>query len=124
MINVLFVGLGGFIGASLRYLAGNIFSFSSDFPFVTLMINLVGSFLIGFISSVAGNSGYISKDLQLFLQTGICGGFTTFSTFSLETVNLIECGRVVFAGLYVLFSVILCIVGVLAGKYVAGLIVN
>ena len=125
LINCLAVGVGGFIGSVFRYLIGLIpFLNRHDIPFQTLAVNVLGAVLIGMIVKSAETCELVSGPVLLFIKVGICGGFTTFSTFSLETVNLIECGRLVFAGLYVLSSVILCIIGVLIGKYVAGLIVN
>ncbi len=115
MINFLLVGLGGFLGSSLRYLCGQIFICgNAEFPISTLLINFVGSFLIGIISSVFSDS-----KINLFFRMGVCGGFTTFSTFSLETFNMIESGKIFIAILYSSISVLLCLLGVFLGKLIS-----
>lgn len=108
-----YVGLGGALGAMLRY-ALSFVPIKSDFPVITLLTNLAGAFFIG-ITVGSVTKGKISKELELFLKTGLCGGFTTFSTFSLETFKLIESGKYLIAGTYMLLSVLLCLVGVFAG---------
>ena len=113
----LFVGLGGFIGATARYWLGQVFSFvSPQFPLVTLCINLLGSFLIGVVSEASVQCSGMNRNLALFLKVGVCGGFTTFSSFSLETLELLEEGRVLVGISYAGFSAVICVVGVLAGK--------
>ncbi|MCQ4021905.1 MULTISPECIES: fluoride efflux transporter CrcB [unclassified Ruminococcus] len=120
MLSCIAVGLGGFVGAVARYLLGLIpLGHSSAFPFVTLLINLIGSFAIGVISQLAFERGSGNTFLVLFLKVGVCGGFTTFSTFALESGNLIENGRGALAAVYIFLSVALCIAGVLLGKMVA-----
>ena len=113
MIPCICVGLGGFAGASLRYLCGMI-PFAGSFPLITLLINLAGSFCIGLIAALSGQ--FLSPNLTLFLKTGFCGGFTTFSTFSLETVQLIGKGKAPAAVLYAVLSVCLCLLGVYLGS--------
>lgn len=118
MINCIAVGLGGFVGAVLRYLLGLIpIARMSSFPFITLLINLVGSFAIGVISQLACDKG-IDDKLTLFLKVGVCGGFTTFSTFALESGNLFQSGKSVSAVVYIVLSVGLCVAGALLGKLV------
>lgn len=113
----LFIGLGGGLGAVARYALSQAFaSASSSFPIATLAINFIGALAIGLITELSQRLIPLPPNLLLFLTTGICGGFTTFSTFSLETINLFEKGRVA-AGLgYAAASVVLCAAGVLAGK--------
>ncbi len=112
MLDCLAVGLGGFVGSVLRYLAGKLPLQSPEgFPYVTLMINVLGSFAIGLIAAVAAKHADIDPRLVLFLRVGLCGGFTTFSTFSSETFSLLRAGSYVGAAAYVLLSVLL---GVLA----------
>lgn len=112
MLDCLAVGLGGFAGSVLRYLAGKLPLQSPEgFPYVTLMINVLGSFAIGLIAAVAAKHADIDPRLVLFLRVGLCGGFTTFSTFSSETFSLLRAGSYVGAAAYVLLSVLL---GVLA----------
>ena len=115
MINFLLVAFGGFIGSGMRYLFNQISIFKNiSFPIATLIINFVGSFLIGIISSILPGSKF-----NLFFRVGVCGGFTTFSTFSLETFDMIESGEISFAMLYSLISVLLCFMGVFLGKSIS-----
>ena len=126
MMNALAVGCGGFIGAVFRYLLSifiNRFN-TNGFPISTLIINVLGSFLIGLLTQVLINSYPNNKKLQLFLTTGILGGFTTFSTFSLETINLYQNGNTVFAISNVILSIAFCLVGVVLGKVLAKLLIN
>lgn len=89
MLNCIFVGLGGFVGSILRYLVGLIpIKNPSDFPINTFLINVFGSLAIGVIACLAAKNSNLDSRLILFLKVGICGGFTTFSTFSLETASL------------------------------------
>ena len=117
MASVIWVGLGGFVGAVLRYAMG-FFPFEGDLPLATLLINLIGYFLIGVIAELALRDGALSHEAVLFLKTGLCGGFTTFSTFSLETLSLFEGGRIALGIGYAGLSFVLCVAGVLAGKAV------
>lgn len=87
------VGVGGFIGSILRYwAAGTVqaLSHSIGFPFGTLAVNITGCFVIGFLSGIAHARGEFSPELRAFVYVGILGGFTTFSTFGNETVNLLR----------------------------------
>ena len=112
MLDCLAVGLGGFAGSVLRYLAGRLPLQSPEgFPYATLIINVLGSFAIGLIAAVAAKHADIDPRLVLFLRVGLCGGFTTFSTFSSETFSLLRAGSYGGAAAYVLLSVLL---GVLA----------
>ena len=112
----LFVGLGGASGAVLRYLV-SIIPYKGDFPILTLVTNLIGALAIGFISGIAEKK--LSDNAVLFLKTGVCGGFTTFSTFSLEAYKLFESNHAVLAVIYSVLSVGLCILGVFAGTLAA-----
>lgn len=119
LVNCLMVGLGGFTGAIFRYLAGMLPGYYYfEFPVGTMLINLIGAFCIGFIAG-AMPFDVLSTRQQLLLKTGFCGGFTTFSTFSLETLNLIEQGHWFLASSYILLSVMFCVTGVLIGKWLA-----
>lgn len=112
VLNCLLVGLGGFIGAVLRYLISLIpIKNPESFPINTFIINTIGAFAIGCIAFAVSKNENIDPKLLLFLRVGICGGFTTFSTFSLETAELIKGGSVLTAVIYVIFSIV---VGVLA----------
>lgn len=115
MINCIIVGIGGFVGAVLRYLIGLIpASPQSGFPIKTLLINIIGAFVIGLVVALGGKKEW-NPQLILFLKVGLCGGFTTFSSFALETNQLMEQGNLWGAGLYVGLSVI----GAVAAVYVA-----
>jgi CrcB protein len=107
MLNVLAVGAGGFLGAVCRYLIGLIpLQESFVFPIKTLMINVVGCLVIGWIAAVGSRHAAFGPQLLLFLKVGLCGGFTTFSTFALETADLMKTGHPVAAILYVVLSVL------------------
>ena len=119
MMSVLCVGAGGFVGAVSRYGLGLI-PLASGLPLVTLLINFTGSVVIGAVAEAASLAPTtLPREAVLFLKVGLCGGFTTFSTFSLETLELIEGGQWAMAGAYALASVVLCVAGVLAGKLLA-----
>ncbi|MDD2413283.1 MAG: fluoride efflux transporter CrcB [Bacteroidales bacterium] len=106
--NILVVGLGGFFGAIARYS----FSFAipkqelSSFPFSTLLVNLIGSLLIGLIFGFIAKQQMFNEKLFLFLTIGFCGSFTTFSTFSLENFQLLTQGKWLLVLLYTLVSVV------------------
>ena len=105
MAECLFVGIGGFIGSVCRYLIGLIpLSPSNGFPVKTLVINVAGAFAIGLIAATAAKNADISPRIVLLLKTGICGGFTTFSTFALEISDLIRGGSWAAAAAYILLS--------------------
>lgn len=112
MLNCLAVGFGGFIGAVLRYLISLIpIKNPESFPLNTFIINIAGAFTIGCIAFAVSKNENIDPKLLLFLKVGLCGGFTTFSTFSLETAQLMKSGSVMTAVIYVIASIV---VGVLA----------
>jgi fluoride exporter len=121
MLNVVMVALGGAIGSALRYgvnlsaraLVGN------DFPWGTLTVNVLGSFLMGLLVSILTERFTDQPDLRLFLATGVLGGFTTFSAFSLDVLGLILRGQNVIALVYVLASVALSIFAVFGGFMVS-----
>lgn len=117
MLNCLAVGLGGFIGSVLRYLAGLIkLNESVVFPVKTLAVNVIGAFAIGIITALALKNASLDPRLVLFLKVGICGGFTTFSTFALESVQLFQSGRGVLALVYIVLSVLLSVLAVLGAE--------
>ncbi|EPX76863.1 fluoride efflux transporter CrcB [Litoreibacter arenae] len=113
------VALGGAIGAALRFLAGiGMFKLTGPgFPLGVLSVNIVGSFAMGLFVVFAAKTS--NTHLSPFVMTGILGGFTTFSAFSLEAYTLFERGQTGAAGLYVLASVILSIAGLIAGVMIA-----
>lgn len=116
MIEILAVGFGGFIGSVLRYLIGEIpVSEPTLFPIKTFVINVIGSALIGVLAVLISKQVLSSPTLSLFLKVGLCGGFTTFSSFALETSDLLHNGHPGIALSYVLLSVclgVLVIVGI------------
>lgn len=114
------VALGGALGASLRYLAGvGVLRLigPTSFPVATLSVNVVGSFLMGVFVVLLSQRGL--THMSPFVMTGLLGGFTTFSAFSLEAVTLYERGDVTQAALYVGLSVFLSIFGLMAGLFLA-----
>lgn len=121
MKSFLLVALGGGLGAALRY-AMTLLPLGGAFPVKTLLTNLLGAALIGLVVGLSGRIPALGSEQTLFWKTGFCGGFTTFSTFSLEAVTLLEAGKYLQGGVYILLSVALCLMGVLAGKALAGMI--
>ncbi len=118
MIDCMIVGVGGAVGAVLRYLIGLIpMNKSGVFPVNTFLINLAGSFAIGAIAALALRTDRMDPKLVLFLKTGICGGFTTFSSFALETGDLIGSGNTAAAVIYAVLSMILGVLAVFAGEW-------
>lgn len=113
--NLMFVGGGGFLGAAARYLL-SLLPCRGDFPFATFLTNFGGAVLIGALAGLAGTLPAFPPRLLLLLKTGLCGGFTTFSTFSLETVSLFEKGKWALGMGYAAGSVCICLVGVLLGR--------
>jgi fluoride exporter len=96
MGKLLLIGAGGFMGAILRYLLSdfiNTMNSRADFPLGTLVVNLSGCFMIGFLSVLAETRGLMTAETRLFLFIGILGAFTTFSTFGLETMSLLAKGQ-------------------------------
>ncbi len=107
------VALGGALGALLRYALGLTLG-TSDFPWSTFMVNICGSIILGILSVMALNS-LISETTMLFLGTGLLGAFTTMSTFSNETVDLVKNNEITLALSYATLSFILCIGGAFVG---------
>lgn len=109
----LLVGLGGAVGAMLRY-AISLIPYKGGFPLLTFVTNILGALIIGFIVGYASKRN-VNDSLMLFLKTGLCGGFTTFSTFSLEAYNLFVSGSKILAVCYAVLSAVCCIIGVWLG---------
>ncbi len=119
MLNCIIVGAGGAAGAMLRYLIGLIpLNRSGSFPVNTFLINIIGSFAIGVIAALALRNDKIDPKLILFLKTGICGGFTTFSSFALETGDLISGGNTAMAAVYAVLSMVMGVAAVFAGEWI------
>lgn len=117
-MSFLFVALGGAVGAMCRY-GLSLIIIKSDFPFMTFVANFLGAFFIGLIAGFAKKNNSISPNLILFLKTGFCGGFTTFSTFSLETWKLLENQKYAMSGLYAGASLLCCLAGVAIGNWLS-----
>ncbi|MCC7402191.1 MAG: fluoride efflux transporter CrcB [Chitinophagaceae bacterium] len=115
--NVLLIGLGGGAGSIARYFCQRWFAdnFQTAFPWGTFVVNIAGCFLIGILFAVSERTTLLSPQVRLMLITGLCGGFTTFSTFAFENMNLLRSGDVSYALLYTLASVLLGIAAVFAG---------
>jgi CrcB protein len=119
----LFVALGGALGTTGRYfLSGAVANaFGESFPWGTLIINVTGSFIIGFFGTLTGPDGrlLVSSTTRQFVMVGVCGGYTTFSSFSLQTLNLMRDGEWLYAAGNVLGSVSLCLLFVWLGAIAA-----
>ena len=119
MLNCIFVGIGGFIGSVCRYLIGLLpIEADSGFPIKTLAINIIGSFLISVIAVWASKDKGFSPQVSLMLRVGICGGFTTFSTFAFESADLMQNGHTATALAYICLSVILGVAAIFAAHAV------
>ncbi|MEA4828003.1 MAG: fluoride efflux transporter CrcB [Clostridium sp.] len=123
MEKIFYVGLGGFIGAALRYIISTNSSkvFNGQLPYGTLIVNILGGILIGFIMELSSTTNIISSNLKLFLTTGILGGLTTFSTFSYETVALFSNGSYYLALLNTFLNLFLSFSGVVIGKNIVNI---
>ena len=127
MLLYLWVAIGGGFGAAARFLVSGLVArlIGETFPWGTLVINVTGSFVIGFFATLTGPNGrfYVGSSARQFVMTGICGGYTTFSSFSLQTLNLATDGEWLRAGANAALSVTLCLIAVWAG-FVAATAVN
>lgn len=114
MINYLIVSAGAALGGALRYWLSNLAYriFPVTFPYGTLIVNLAGSFILGLIIFLFDERELINNQVKIFLTIGFCGGFTTFSTFSLETFYLIRDSEYLLAAVNVILSLLLCFAGV------------
>ena len=116
-LNCIFVGVGGMLGSIARYLLSLIpLKASNGFPVMTVLINVLGSLLIGLIVAWTEKTGTLSAHMVLLLKVGVCGGFTTFSTFALETEQLLQSGREISAVVYAVLSVVLCVLAVFTAQ--------
>lgn len=128
MLNYVWVALGGALGSMARFwLSGAVADrFGESFPFGTLLVNISGCFLLGLFFTLSGTDGrlLVSPGFRIFFIFGICGGYTTFSSFSLQTLNLALDRQWLWAGLNVLGSLALCMLGVWLGHLLAVAINN
>ena len=117
MLNCILVGIGGFIGSVCRYLIGLLpIETGSGFPIKTLAINVAGSFVIAVVAVLASKDKGLDPRAALMLRAGICGGFTTFSTFAFESADLMKNGQLMTALVYVCLSVILGVSAIFAAQ--------
>lgn len=123
MMHTLIIFMGAGLGGVLRYAVSNAayFLFGRAFPFGTLVVNATGSFLMGLLFVlIIERANTLSPTLRSFILIGLLGGYTTFASFSIETINLLENGDVHYAMIYILLSVFLCLalvwLGILAGR--------
>ncbi|HEY3887806.1 MAG TPA: fluoride efflux transporter CrcB [Caulobacteraceae bacterium] len=126
-VTYLWIALGSALGGAARYGASSLIatSFGQTFPWGTLLVNISGSFIIGFFATLTGPDGrmLVAADIRQFVMIGLCGGYTTFSSFSLQTLNLVQEGDILRAGANIGGSVVLCLVAVWLG-YVAAAALN
>ena len=119
MENYIWVAIGGALGTIGRYFVSGVVArlIGETLPWGTLLINVTGSFLIGFFATLTGPDGryFVGSTGRQFVMTGICGGYTTFSSFSLQTLNLMNDGEWFRAGGYIALSVVLCLIAVWMG---------
>lgn len=126
-MSYLWIAAGAALGGMLRYyLSGVVLRLAGGiFPWGTLVVNVTGCLFIGFFAALAGPEGrlIVPPHIRLFVMTGFCGGYTTFSTFSFETLRLVQDGEWMYAGWNVASSVAMCLAGVWAG-YQAAMLLN
>ena len=126
-VTYLWIAVGSALGGMARYACSSLVAgwFGQAFPWGTLIINVLGSFVIGFFATLTGPDGrvLVPGDVRQFVMVGLCGGYTTFSSFSLQTLTLAQDGEFVRAGFNVVASVVLCLVSVWLG-YVAAAALN
>jgi fluoride exporter len=105
---MLWVGLGGFVGANARYLLGGWVAsrFGATFPYGTYVINISGSFILGFFLTFAEDRAWVAPSLRLLFAVGFVGAYTTFSTFEYESIRLLQERELLLAGLYLIGSVL------------------
>jgi CrcB protein len=126
MLSYMWIAIGGALGTTARYWLSGVVarSVGETFPWGTLVINVTGSFVIGFFGALTGPDGrlFIGSTARQFVMIGMCGGYTTFSSFSLQTLNLMNDGEWLRAGANIGLSVLLCMIAVWIGVVLASLI--
>jgi CrcB protein len=123
MSTYFWVALGGAIGSIARVWCSGLVAgtFGQTFPWGTLVVNVVGSFIIGFTATLTGPDGrlFVPSDARIFVMVGFCGGFTTFSSFSLQTLTLVQDREWLQAGGNIVLSFVLCMISVWLGHIAA-----
>jgi CrcB protein len=123
MTSYVWIAVGSALGGVARYWCSGIAArlIGETFPWGTLIVNVIGSFIIGFFATLTGPDGriFIGSTTRQFVMIGLCGGYTTFSSFSLQTLTLMNDGEWLQAGANITFSVVLCILAVWAGHMLA-----
>lgn len=120
MLNVLAIFIGGGLGSLTRYgIAIWLKSASISFPFATLTVNIIGSFILGFAAAMFWKEAHLHTTLKLAITVGFCGGLTTFSTFSWETFDMIKNGETLLACIYAILSVLVCIIAISFGAFLS-----
>jgi fluoride exporter len=126
-IAFLSVMLGSAIGGAARYALSGVVAnwIGATFPWGTLIVNVTGCFVIGIFDTVTGPDGgvLVPANIRILVMAGVCGGYTTFSSFGLETVNLVRNGEWFAAEAYILASVVFCLIAVWLGHF-AGVLIN
>lgn len=123
MLQILYIGAGGFIGAVSRFLVSRYLNnLLPAFPLGTLVVNITGSFVLGFVMYSISLGKSISPDMRDFITIGILGGFTTMSSFAYESFRLAELNQVMLFALNAALNIVLCIAAVYAGKELAVMI--
>jgi CrcB protein len=119
VITYVWIAIGSAIGGAARYGCSSLAAhwFGQTFPWGTMIVNVLGSFIIGFFATLTGPDGRLlaSSDTRQFVMVGLCGGYTTFSSFSFQTLTLVQGGEVLRAGVNVLGSVVFCLAAVWLG---------
>lgn len=120
MLNVLAIFIGGGLGSLSRYgISILLRAYSLNFPFATLLVNIVGSFILGFTIALFWNKAHLNDTVKLAIAVGFCGGLTTFSTFSWETFDMFKNGEFLLAVIYALISVLACILAISLGAFLS-----
>lgn len=123
MLSYLLIAIGGALGSVARFWFSGAIArqFGETFPWGTMLVNISGSFAIGFFATLTGPEGrwLVNPNGRQFFMIGVCGGYTTFSSFSLQTLNLMEEGEWWYAGANAVLSVLLCVAGVWLGHLLA-----
>jgi CrcB protein len=123
MQNYIWITVGSALGGAARYWCSGIAArlFGESFPWGTLIVNVTGSFIIGFVATLSAPDGrlLIGSTTRLAIMAGFCGGYTTFSSFSIQTLSLLNDGQFVYAGANVGLSVVVCLAAVWAGSVLA-----